>query len=96
MSSIKLDMSASKGIPALLKYLLASGKVSAVLTPRVDPETGAYDIGLITDEAGLENAVPLAPVMVANAGRILSSLTPAAKPLAAVLKPASFAPSWRG
>jgi formate dehydrogenase subunit beta len=87
MSSIKLDMSASKGIPALLKFLLDSGKVGAVLTPRVDPETGAYDIGLVTDEAGLENAVPLAPVMVANAGRILSSLTPATKPLAAVLKP---------
>jgi formate dehydrogenase subunit beta len=87
MSSLKLDMSASKGIPALLEFLLSSGKVSAVLTPRVDPETGAYDIGLVTEAKGLANAVPLAPVMVANTGRVLSSLTPAAKPLAAVLKP---------
>jgi formate dehydrogenase subunit beta len=87
MSSINLDMSASKGVPELLKFLLASGKVSAVLTPRMDPETGAYDIGLVTDEAALANAVPLAPVMVANAGRILSSVTPVVRPLAAVVKP---------
>jgi formate dehydrogenase subunit beta len=87
MSSVKLDMSASKGIPHLLKSLLSSGKVSAVLTQRLDPETGTYDIGLVTDEEGLTNAAPLAPVMVANAGRVLSSLTPSTRPLAAVLKP---------
>ena len=87
MSSIKLDVSASKGVPALLEYLLSSGKVSAVLTPRRDPETGAYDIGLVTDEAGLASSAPVDPVMVANTGQILSSLTPAAKPLAVVLKP---------
>jgi len=87
MSRVRLDMSASRGIPAMLKFLIGSGKVSAVLTPRVDAKTGAYDIGLVTDEKGLANAVPLAPVMVANAGRVLSSVTPAVKPLAAVLKP---------
>ena len=87
MSSIRLDMSAPKGVTALLAYLLASGKVSAVLAPRRDPDTGAYDIGLVTDEAGLANAAPVDPVMTANTGRILSSLTPAARPLAVVLKP---------
>jgi formate dehydrogenase subunit beta len=87
MSSIRLDVSASKGVPALLEHLLASGKVSAVVTPRRDPETGAYDIGLITDQAGLARSAPIDPVMVANTGQILSSLTPARKPLAVVLKP---------
>jgi formate dehydrogenase subunit beta len=87
MSSIKLDMSAHEGAVAFLSRLLAKGKISAVLTPRRDPETGSYDIGLVTEEAGLRNAVPVDPVMIANAGQILSSLTPPAKPIAAVLKP---------
>jgi len=87
MSSIKLDMSAHEGAAALLRYLLGSGKVSAVLSPRRSPGTGAYDIGLVTDEAGLDNVVPVDPVMIANTGQILSSLTPAAKPLAVVVKP---------
>jgi len=87
MSSIKLDMSAHEGAAALLRHLLGSGKVRAVLTPRKDPGTGAYDIGLVTDGAGLENAVPVDPVMIANTGQILSSLTPAAKPLAVMVKP---------
>jgi formate dehydrogenase subunit beta len=87
MGSIKLDMSAPKAVTALLAYLLDSGKVSAVLTPRRDRDTGAYDIGLVADQAGLADATPLAPVMVANTGQVLSSLTPAGKPLAVVLKP---------
>jgi formate dehydrogenase subunit beta len=87
MSSIKLDMSAPKGVTALLAYLLGSGKVSAVLTPRRGPDTGAYDIGLVTDQAGLASAAPVDPVMIANTGRILSSLTPTSTPLAVVLKP---------
>jgi formate dehydrogenase subunit beta len=87
MSSIKLDMSAPKGVTALLEYLLGSGKVSAVLTPRRDPDTGAYDIGLVADEVGLVNSAPVDPVMVANTGLILSALTPATKPMAVVLKP---------
>ncbi len=87
MSSIKLDVSAPAGVTAFLRHLLASGGVSAVLVPRRDPDTGAYDIGLVADEAGLDNAAPIDPVMLANTGQILSSLTPAKKPLAVVLKP---------
>lgn len=87
MSRVRVDMSSSEGAVAFLKHLLGSGKVSAVLAMRKNPGTGAYDIGLIADEAGLDNAVPVAPVMLANTGRILSSLTPAAKPIAVVLKP---------
>ena len=87
MSSVKLDMSAPEGTVALLRHLLGSGKVSAVLALRRSPDTGAYDIGLIADEAGLDNAAPVDPVMLANTGQILSSLTPAKKPLAVVLKP---------
>jgi formate dehydrogenase subunit beta len=87
MSSITLDMSAPRGVKAFLEHLLDSGKVSAVLTPRRDPGTGAYDIGLVTSPAGIRNSTPLDPVMTANTGQILSSLTPAAKPLAVVLKP---------
>jgi len=87
VSSINLDMSAPKGVTAFLKYLLGSGKVSAVLTPRRDPDTGSYDIGLVADEAGLADSAPVDPVMIANTGRVLSSLTPASKPLAVVLKP---------
>jgi formate dehydrogenase subunit beta len=87
MGSIKLDMSVPKGVTAIFQHLLASGKVSAVLTPRRDPETGAYDIGLVTDEAGLATSAPVDPVMIANTGQVLSSLTPTARPLAVVLKP---------
>ncbi len=87
MSSINLDMSAPEGVVALLKYLLSSGKVTAVLVPRRNPDTGAYDIGLIADEAGLDSAAPVDPVMLANTGQILSSLTPAKRSLAVVLKP---------
>jgi formate dehydrogenase subunit beta len=87
MSSIRLDMSAPKGVTALLRYLLGSGKVRGVVTPRRDSKTGAYDIGLFSDEACLEDSAPVDPVMVANTGLILSSLTPSREPLAVVLKP---------
>jgi formate dehydrogenase subunit beta len=87
MSSIKLDMTAREGAVAFLRHLLASGNISAVLTPRRDPATGSYDMGLVTEEAELENAAPVDPVMIANTGQLLSSMTPAAGPIAAVLKP---------
>ncbi|MCK4538145.1 MAG: Coenzyme F420 hydrogenase/dehydrogenase, beta subunit C-terminal domain [Candidatus Krumholzibacteria bacterium] len=87
MSRIDLQKASSKGLKELLGHLLGSGKVSAVFSLRKDPETGSYDLGLITEEAGLETVKPLAPVMIANAGQVLSSFAPSAEPIAVVLKP---------
>ena len=87
MSSIVIDTSASKGVTNLLKFLLENGKADAVLTMRKISETGSYDLGLITDVKNLDEAVPLIPVMTVNTGQILSSLSPAGKQIAVVLKP---------
>jgi formate dehydrogenase (coenzyme F420) beta subunit len=87
MSSIIIDTSPSRGVTGLLAYLLESKKIDAALTMRRISENGSYDLGLITDAAGLEEAVPLIPVMTVNAGKALSSVSTSGKRLAVVLKP---------
>ncbi|MBN2587648.1 MAG: 4Fe-4S binding protein [Candidatus Fermentibacteraceae bacterium] len=87
MSSISIDKSVAMGLKDLLGYLLDSDKVDSVLTMRRIPETGAWDLALITDSGNLGEAEPLAPVMTVNAGKELSSLSLSGKRIAAVLKP---------
>ena len=87
MSSITIEKSASKGINDLLRHLLSSGKVDAVLAMRMMADSGAWDLALITDVANLKELEPLAPVMTVNASQVLSNLSLSGKKIAAVLKP---------
>ena len=87
MSSILIDTGASRGVTELLRFLLESGKIDAALTMRKIPENNSYDLGLITDVSGLDEIVPLIPVMTVNAGQVLSSVSASRKMIAVVLKP---------
>lgn len=87
MSSISIDKNASAGVIDLLRYLLDSRKVDAVLAMRKVNETGSRDLALITDPANLDELEPLTPVMTVNSGQILSSLSLSENRIAAVLKP---------
>ncbi|MDO9578589.1 MAG: 4Fe-4S dicluster domain-containing protein [Candidatus Cloacimonadales bacterium] len=74
----------------LLKYLLESGKVSAVFSLRQVNERGSVDYGLITDIAKLSEISPFHPLMPINAGQILGRFTPMKKPVAAVVRPCEY------
>jgi formate dehydrogenase subunit beta len=87
MSRLNLSKSPNEGLKDLLRHLLASGEVAAVFSPRRNRETGSYDLALVTREEEIEATEPLAPVMIANAGQMLSMMTPPARPVAVVLKP---------
>ena len=87
MSRITLGSKPPEGIKDLLKYLLVEGKVSAVLSPRRLDNESSYDLGFITKESELEDADPLAPVMLANTAQVLSMVTPSSTVIAVVLKP---------
>jgi len=84
---LKMDKGAEQSVIGLLKFLLDSGNVHGVLTLRQINESGSVDYGLVTHSRELDRAVPLMPVMPANAAQILSRLTPSRKPLAVVVKP---------
>lgn len=87
MSRLNLPKGSNEGLKDLLRHLLASGKVAAVFSPRKNRETGSYDLALVTEEAGIDSTDPMAPVMIANSGQMLSMITPPARPVAVVLKP---------
>jgi len=87
---LHLNKSAEEGVRELLQFLLESGRVKGVFTLRKVGESGGVAYSLITDPAALEEASPLFPLMPANAAKVLSRLTliePAAKPIAAVVRP---------
>lgn len=73
----------------LLTSLLESGRVGGVFTlVRNNGEDISYS--LVVDPALLENAIPLYPLMPANAGKLLSRLTfeaPFPEPVVAVVRP---------
>jgi formate dehydrogenase subunit beta len=74
----------------LLKSLLASGKVQAVMTLVEAGPAGEVNYQLVADEAVLDRATPLYPFMPANAGGVLSRLTLSEgfeEPVAAFLRP---------
>jgi formate dehydrogenase subunit beta len=88
--ALKLNKGAEEGVRELLRFLLESGRVKGVFTLRKVDESGGVAYSLITDPAALEEASPLFPLMPANAAKVLSRLTlvePAAKPIAAVVRP---------
>jgi formate dehydrogenase subunit beta len=86
---LKSNKGTEECLLGFLKFLLESGKVSGVFALRKIGQSGvAYS--LITDPEALEGASPLFPLMPANAAKVLSRLTlvePAAKPIAAVVRP---------
>jgi formate dehydrogenase subunit beta len=86
---LKLNKGAEECLLGFLRFLLESGRVSGVFTLRKVGQSGvAYS--LITDPEALEGALPLFPLMPANAAKVLSRLTlvePANKPIAAVVRP---------
>jgi formate dehydrogenase subunit beta len=73
----------------LLRRMLESKFVDAVLVPRELPGGGAYAQSLVRDPAALADADPLAPTMAVQSASILSDLTatPAGGRIGAVLKP---------
>jgi formate dehydrogenase subunit beta len=87
---LKLNKDAEAGVRELLRSLLESGKVKGVFTLRKAGQSGGVTYSLITDPAALEEALPLFPLMPANAAKVLSRLTlvePANQPIAAVVRP---------
>ncbi|NQT24900.1 Coenzyme F420 hydrogenase/dehydrogenase, beta subunit C-terminal domain [candidate division KSB1 bacterium] len=81
------DHGADKSVVDLLRFLLDTEKVSGVLTLRKTNTSGSLDYGLLTRSQELDRAVPLMPVMPANAAQSLSLITPTQKPIAVVVKP---------
>ena len=84
---IKIENNIKQGLLKFLVHLFENDKIAGVLTLRKINKNGICDYGFITDIKELESAEPFAPVMPVNAAQILSSLTPTAKPIAAVIKP---------
>lgn len=73
-----------------LRFLLESGRVKGVFSLRKVGESGGVTYSLITDPSALEEALPLFPLMPADAAKVLSRLTlvePATEPVAAVVRP---------
>ena len=87
---LTLNTGAEEGIKELLKFLLENGDIRGVLTLAKLDEGSGVAYSLITDPKLLEKALPLFPLMPANAGKTISRITliePADKPIAAVMKP---------
>ncbi len=87
---LKIKKTPEEGIRELLRFLLENERIKGVLTLRKIGKNGAVANSLITDPDGLEDALPLYPLMPTNAGRILSRLTVKGEmkePIAAVMRP---------
>ncbi len=87
---LRLNKGVEQGLRELLRFLLESGRVRGVFSLTKEDETSGVAYSLITDPSALKDAVPLYPVMPANAGKVLSRLTwaePADEPVAAVVRP---------
>ncbi len=81
----------ARAVRGLLRDVLASGQVEAVLVPLRHPAGNAVTPALVKDPAMLDLADPFAPVLPVNAARLVSTLTQPAQGgrrprLAAVLR----------
>jgi formate dehydrogenase subunit beta len=84
------DKGPEAGVLELLKFLIENDRVEGVVTLTKTTGESGISYSLITDPEKLSDAVPLSPVMPANAGKLLSYLTlegPTREPLAIVAKP---------
>ena len=91
---LKVNKGAEETVRELLRSLLENGKVSGVLAlGRTGGDDGGVAYALFTDSEafGADGAaLPLLPLMPANAGGLLSRLTlrgPLSEPIAAVVRP---------
>lgn len=66
---------ANQALASFLKDLLEKGAVDALLVPRAVRSGTAVVQALVKDPAALDNALPLAPLAMQNAARLVSSLT---------------------
>lgn len=85
----RMEKGVEEGMKELLRFLLRSHKVKGVVSLLKLPD-GAVAYSLITDQATVQDAMPLYPWMPANAGAILSQITlmgSPSEPLAAVVRP---------
>ena len=83
------DTGPEEGVRKLLRFLLENNKAKGVVTLKKTNGGEGICYSLIVDPAELEDAIPLHPVMPANAGKLLSYLTlhgPMPEPLALVAK----------
>ncbi|HUL40156.1 MAG TPA: 4Fe-4S dicluster domain-containing protein [Methanomassiliicoccales archaeon] len=84
-----MDMAPEEGLKRLLAGLLASGRVEGVFA-LTKVEGGKVAYSLITSVQGLEECVPLYPLMPVNLGQVLTRFTfkgPASRPIAVVARP---------
>ena len=91
--TLKLDKAAEDGLRDVLTTLLETGKVAGVFTLARIGQEDEVAFSLIADPELLKDAVPLYPLMPANAGKVLSQMTleaPAAEPVAVVLRPCAL------
>lgn len=84
---LKIDKSSEKGVIEFLKFLLQNDKVSGVFTLRKTGENDSFDYAFITEPDLLKDVIPLHPFMPVNAGKMLTTIPPMRKPVAAVIKP---------
>ena len=79
---------AQGAIREVLKTLLESGTVEAVLVPRPTPDGSGFVQTLVTEAALLESSAPLAPTLPVHTSHILTELTAdLTGRIAAVVKP---------
>ena len=88
--ALKINKSVEQGIRSILTFLLENARVKGVFTLKKISKDGAVAYSLITKPDELNDAVPLFPLMPANAGKLLSRFTlkrNTTKPIVAVVKP---------
>lgn len=66
---------ANQAVTSILRRMLENGSVDAILTPRATKSGTSVAQALVKDPAALEGALPLAPLAMQNAARLVSSLT---------------------
>jgi formate dehydrogenase subunit beta len=84
------DVSAQKGIIDFAKQALKQGAFDAVLIPSRVPAGDSFAYFLIRNEAVLEGASPLSPIMPVQGARLISSITRRGKGqrrIAAIVRP---------
>jgi formate dehydrogenase subunit beta len=88
--AIKISKGVDQGLRDFFESLFNKEKIKGVFALKKMNENGAVSSSLITNGEELKNAVPLAPYMPVNAGKVLSDFSlegTAQEPVAAVLRP---------
>jgi formate dehydrogenase subunit beta len=89
-ASLPAEGGVQKGILDFVKHALKQGSFDAVLIPSRVPTGDSFAYFLIRDEASLEGASPLPPIMPVQGARVISSITrrgKGKKRIAAIMRP---------